>query len=112
MMKQTVCPNCGGLLRAESHGWICQKCRGFISLQDGKFYEYVEKPFLPPMTNADRIRAMSDEELAKILNAFTEYFQECNRSIADVNCEDCELNELCSLGEGKALKWLQQPAEG
>ena len=64
-----------------------------------------------PDTNADRIRAMTDEELAKILDAFTEYFQECNRSTADVNCEDCELCELCSLGEGKALKWLQQPAE-
>ena len=65
-----------------------------------------------PKTNADRIRAMTDEELAKIINAFTEYFQECNRSVADVNCEDCELNELCGLGEGKALEWLKQPAEG
>ena len=65
-----------------------------------------------PMTNADRIRAMNDEELAKILNAFTGYFNVCNRSIEDVNCEDCELYELCGLGEGKALNWLQQPAEG
>lgn len=64
-----------------------------------------------PKTNADRIRAMTDEELAKMLDAFTEYFTECNRSTADVNCEDCELFEVCSLGEGKALNWLQQPAK-
>ena len=64
-----------------------------------------------PMTNADRIRAMSDEELAKVLNAFTAYFEECNRSTSDVECEDCELYELCCLGEGKALEWLKQPVE-
>lgn len=63
-------------------------------------------------TNADRIRAMSDEELAKILNAFTEYFSECNRSADEVDCKDCELNNLCQLHEGKAIEWLQQPTEG
>ena len=63
------------------------------------------------ITNADRIRAMSDEELAKILNAFTAYFEECNRSLTDTNCHDCELCELCGLGEGKAIDWLKQPAE-
>ena len=62
-------------------------------------------------TNADRIRAMSDEELAKVINAFTAYFEECNRSSTDIDCHDCELFELCSLGEGKAIDWLKQPAE-
>ena len=28
-----------------------------------------------PQTNADRIRAMSDEELAKIINAFNAYYR-------------------------------------
>lgn len=63
------------------------------------------------MTNADRIRAMSDEELAKVLNAFTAYFEECNRSSFDVDCKDCELYKVCSLYEGNALDWLKQPAE-
>lgn len=64
-----------------------------------------------PITNAERIRAMSDEELAKIINAFTAYFEDCNRSLTDTDCHDCELCELCSLGEGKAIDWLKQPAE-
>ena len=64
-----------------------------------------------PMTNAQKIRAMSDEELAKILNAFTAYFDECNRNRADTDCHDCELFKLCGLWEGKAIDWLQQPAE-
>ncbi len=62
-------------------------------------------------TNADRIRAMSDGELAKVLNAFTAYFDECNRSLTDTDCHDCELCNLCCLGEGKAIDWLKQPAE-
>ena len=65
-----------------------------------------------PMTNADRIRAMSDEELAKIINAFTAYFDECNRNLADTDCHNCELCKLCGVGKEKAIDWLQQPFEG
>ena len=78
----------------------CSECKGFSK------YEY-EKP----ITNADRIRSMTDEELAKILNAFTAYFEECNRSSEDTDCHDCELCWLCSLGEGKALEWLRKPVK-
>ena len=65
-----------------------------------------------PKTNAYRIRAMSDEELAKIINAFTAYFDECNRNLADTDCHNCELCKLCGLGKEKAIDWLQQPFEG
>lgn len=71
-------------------------------------YAHVPRP--TPKTNADRIRAMSDEELAKIINALVENFEECNRGL-EIDCHDCELCELCSVGEGKALDWLRQPAE-
>lgn len=97
MIKQTVCPNCGGLLQSESHGWICKKCKGFISLADGKFYEYVEKPFVPPMTNADRIRAMSDEELSVFLWEFEKE-------------EIARANEY-ALERRKITEWLKQPAQ-
>lgn len=67
---------------------ICHTCNG-----SGKM----------PMTNADRIRAMSDEELAELINAFghdfppyckEEFVTEC-----DYNCIKC------------AVEWLKQPAE-
>lgn len=64
-----------------------------------------------PLTNADRIRAMTDEELAVILNAFSAYFDECTRSSSEIDCNDCELNEICSLQGGKALEWLQLPVK-
>lgn len=98
MMKQTVCPNCGGILRAESHGWICEKCKGFISLQDGKFYEYIEKPFMPQQTNADRIRAMSDEELADVVANGVGCVRKAPHCMSD-DCTPC------------ILEWLKQPAE-
>ena len=51
------------------------------------------------MTNADRIRAMSDEELAVFLaDADVEY---CHVGL----CKDGETCRIC------CLKWLQMPAE-
>lgn len=64
-----------------------------------------------PKTHADRIRAMSDAELAKVLNAFAAYFEACNRSSEEVECKDCEMYRLCGLYEGEAMEWLKQPAE-
>lgn len=57
------------------------------------------------LTNADRIRAMSDEELAKFIpnwiytNAYKcgEHYVDCNNE-----CEECE---KC------VADWLRQPAE-
>lgn len=55
-----------------------------------------------PMTNADKIRAMSDEELCKLLMA-----------IPDVPCEQNGYLEKCNLKcEECIMKWLQQPEEG
>ena len=51
------------------------------------------------ITNADRIRAMSDEELAEYLCGLT-YCCECKYQDA---CNDCG-------GDGY-LKWLKRPAE-
>ena len=48
-----------------------------------------------PMTNADRIRSMSDEELNYFLHKVTYGMDECQYEY----------------GGEKALEWLQQPAE-
>ena len=86
-MNITICPHCGGHVRSISIGWKCENCQGFIDMR-GQFHEHKEEPFMPPMTNADRIRAMSDEELAQFI--FELYEQ--------------------PLKDGY-LQWLQQPAE-
>lgn len=57
-----------------------------------------------PMTNADRIRAMSDEELKDVIRAISIGYEpwcdhHCKMQGED-NCNIC------------LKKWLQQPAEG
>jgi hypothetical protein len=72
---------------------------------------WIQKPEKPP-TNADRIRAMSDEELADIF--LRADFCKCCEHEKDGVC-----NYICAypnipLYEGckqAALKWMKQPAE-
>ena len=72
---------------------------------------WIQKPGDPP-TNADRIRAMSDEELVVFLDGFT------------CNCIDCRdndgRNEICPIYKRQydrycepkdIMGWLQSPAE-
>lgn len=58
--------------------------------------------FQPPMTNADRIRAMSDEELAKML-----------RNAYDAGCDDASAWEYGTRQYSFTWdeEWLRQPAE-
>ena len=96
-----TCPYCGG------HGYInqfedieggcrawaneCIACKGTGAI-------------LVPETNADRIRRMSDEELA-------EFLAEPCRCDVDPGCDgyrECG-NDLCLQ---YLLKWLQRPCEG
>ena len=59
----------------------------------------VDRVIGKPMTNADRIRSMTDEELAEFLfNGDVEY---CHAGL----CKDGETCRIC------CLRWLQQPAE-
>lgn len=59
-----------------------------------------------PMTNADRIRAMSDEELATFIS---EIADECERNTeCNQHCYGCDI-EYCV--RESCLKWLQHPAE-
>ena len=62
-----------------------------------------------PMTNADRIRAMSDEELAGLIRVIY-MSEEC--PLGTLECETCFFKEVCAgTYFGKEIEWLQQPAE-
>ena len=69
--------------KVKEHGGVCQLTNTAQPITEYR------------MTNADRIRSMSDEELKKFI---------CSM----FKCEFCdfELGERCGL-----LNWLQQPAE-
>lgn len=48
------------------------------------------------MTNSDKIRAMTDEELAKFL------------CWSNVDCYQCPGEDSCSINENGMLKWLKE----
>lgn len=56
----------------------------------------------PRQTNADHIRAMSDEELEKFIN----HFNICDRRTND----ECKMS-YCACCEVCVMDWLQRPAE-
>lgn len=98
---------------------ICEKCK-YLN-RDRKMCEFWIAPAcahnvccgFSVETNADRIRAMSDEELATFINrcigdngpSFCRKLSECE--------EDLEQDTLIPLErcDGCLLDWLQQPAE-
>ena len=84
-----ICPDCGNLLTKNSYfdAFYCPRCGGMFK----------EKKI---MTNADRIRAMSDEELVEFIK---------NIKVRAAFCKAVKDNDafeaLCS------AEWLQQPTE-
>lgn len=62
-----------------------------------------------PQTNADRIRSMTDEELAKYLPIASDLIchptEECIRNTIMNHCGECEKTEAC------AMKWLKAEGE-
>ena len=65
--------------------------------------------YVPVITNADRIRSMSDEELAKHLVEIGWDCNFCEEHLSLDNEPFFRGDEKCA---GYCLKWLKQPAEG
>ena len=98
------CGNCAVYDRKNmKHSKLCGKCVTEHFPNGKESDPSMWKPL--PQTNADRIRAMSDEELADALQKFC---------IAMVDCSDCPLYDFgCPKNSifNYWIEWLQQPAE-
>jgi hypothetical protein len=99
-MIMTAKEYCNSCQNKGSHK--CQSCCGKYrdGVLQGKPTEYRKKQ----QTNADRIRAMSDEELAELV---AKYFY----------CGLCPVRHKCITDEFQpcnkvVMYWLKQPAEG
>ena len=57
------------------------------------FYDWVAEEDAKKQTNADRIRSMTDDELADFIERFGTF------------------NQPCSISKGKTLEWLQSEVE-
>lgn len=97
-----ICPECNGrgetvyyveidrdenTVTVEARKGICQTCNG-----SGE----------KPQTKADRIRAMSDEELFDFLYSY-KFFEMCKEG-----CGECSYQGECVR---RLMEWLKQPAE-
>ena len=94
MPKDVKCRNCNNL----KHHW----CERVVDSPDEDMVRDCQ--YFWQKTNADRIRAMSDEELADYLyrdmiGFVCEMKRERNESCSEYGCKDC------------MMEWLQQPAE-
>ena len=83
----------------ESYGTICVRCN-----QCGRFDK-------PKQTNADRIRAMSDEELQKFLLEFEAGDIDYAKTFCDMCCKDAALERKSTDCDGCLLWWLKHGAE-
>lgn len=95
----------------EGTGIWAGRCQGTKEVDPCPGYDKCERYKPDYKTNADRIRAMSDEELAKHLvdivwycHFCTEHWRIDNEPLMRVEKCDKKCAENC-------LKWLQQPAE-
>lgn len=93
MAKLEICSKCR-FERESEYGCRCSKC-----ITSSDFTEFV------PKTNADRIRAMSDEELAELI---AEVSNHCLAGIGAVNCSKAPNCDGC---KQVTLKWLKSEAK-
>ena len=69
-----------------------------------------EWPDPVPVTNADRIRSMSDEELVVFLDGFSGRCLDCAEDAKNKSCPIYKEGHYCRPQD--IMEWLQQPAEG
>ena len=61
-------------------------------------------------SNADHIRAMSDEELVVFLDGFSGRCLDCAENAKNKSCQIYKEGHYCRPQD--IMRWLQQPAEG
>ena len=74
----------------------CDNCLRYGKSCTGEISYCEESNLRIPMTNADRIRAMSDRELARLLCDFKG------------DCHECPADSYCEHGHNGMLYWLKE----
>ena len=87
----------------------CRICHNISCSNHGKNVSFLgdgwKCNYIPVNTNADRIRAMSDEELEEFLCDF----RGCDTD--ENTCIGCKGEQYCRAGHAGTMEWLKQPAE-
>ena len=84
----------------------CENCTKYDDCRTGSGLTWPCGAYVPKsVTNADRIRSMSNEELSKFLCEF----RSCDSD--GYPCSGCKAESYCRSGHTGMEDWLQQPAE-
>jgi len=97
--KCETCKHWNGSELISNNDIPCWECYHTLELFDHTFPSW-EKDEDVKFTNGDKIRAMSDEDLAEFI---------CDRT----DCPLCDANEYCTTKDGPSnglLKWLKMEA--
>ncbi len=94
-MHKCTCADCGRTFMTFELSWWCDDCR------KKRFEKHNEKK---KPTNADRTRAISDEDLA-------EYLIQYRDDWGDYCTPNCEFYDTYEEAKNATIKWLKQPAE-
>ena len=91
--------NCTGMRCPMQAGYQVDEC------------DYKDCPWrTEQMTNADRIRAMSDEELVVFLDGFSGRCLDCAQDAKNKSCPIYKEGRYCRPRD--IMEWLQQPMKG
>lgn len=101
------CKQCGHELECWSIGWHCSNCGCFEDM-NGNVHKYKETVFAIPKTNADKIRNMTDEELADFIQR-VQIGDFSNLDYGKTFCDMCNDKYQC---EDCLKLWLKQHVEG
>lgn len=99
------CKNCNNLynltdIKGEIVGRCCPKINDSVDIEIDRECDKYEG-----MSNADRIRNMTDEELAEFIEGLSDH---CLAGIGEVDCSKQITCENCKI---TALTWLQKEVE-
>lgn len=104
-MDRRMCHNCTGNMYPDGDGWKCSACGVRVNAEGRHYFPK------PNMTNADKIRAMSDKELAAFLaGKFTDH--ETKKAVQKGEMLTATyVSEMAHTWYAVWMQWLRQPAE-
>ena len=111
-----VCPKCGSPnymrhLIGKGVGKLdmkCINCNSYFNFDE--LYKQKIAEVLKPKTNADRIRSMSDYDMADWI---ADILNHCDNKAPEDEClESCPLYACCNLPFDNIENWLKSPVKG
>ena len=103
------CLACGCKMNSKTNGWECPNCNCYQDT-NGNFHSSIFENRSLNMTNADKIRSMTDEELVVFLDNFSSLCLECSEDFKNENCPIYKSGRYCK--PKHIMEWLKSSSEG